>query len=220
MRWLAAWLGLAWGLTLLLATPARAQVAPPPAEPWSLSFGAGEVYDSNLNFSPGTGSGGAGEFGSQIYAGGSRTWTGRRGGGSLNGNAADSFYSHATDFNAFTYGVGASGSYQVTRRLTWTANDTLSSAYAQDTTLLTNAGLLLPKIIVRTNSATSAFSYALSPKSQIIWGLTTTAVGFASPQFAGATNVGTNFNFSRQLGTSQTLGISYDYQITNSSGIR
>jgi hypothetical protein len=218
MKRLAERLVLSCGLTLFLATGARAQ-APAPAEPWSLSLGAGEIYDSNLNFAPGTGSGGRGEFGSQLYAGGSRTWTGRRSNVGVNGTAADSFYNHASSVSAFTYGLGASASYEVTRRLSWTANDTLSSAYAQDTTLLTNAGLILPKIIVRTNSATNAFSYALSPKSRIVWGLSTTAIGFASPQFAGATNVGTNLNFSRQLGTSQTLGISYDYQITNSSGV-
>jgi hypothetical protein len=218
MRRLAARLVWSWGLTLSLTTGVRAQIAAPPAEPWSLSLGVGETYDTNLTFSSETGSGTRGEFGSHLSAGGSRTWTGPRGSVSLNGNAADFFYRHTSALDAFTFGFGAGGAYAVTRRLTWSVNDTLSSAYAQDTTLLTNAGLLFPRVIVHTNSASNAFSYDLSPKSQIVWGLSTQAVGFAASKFAGAKNIGSNLNFVRRLGSSESIGIGYDFQISNSSG--
>jgi hypothetical protein len=219
MRWLAGRLVLSLGLTLSLATGVRAQAAAP-ADPWSLSLGLGEIYDSNLNFSPETGVVSSGEFGTQLSGGGGRRWVRPRGSVSVTGNVAESRYSHTASLNAFTYGLGADASYDVTRRLKWTGNDTLSSAYAQDTALLTRGGLILPKVIVRTNSATSAFSYAVSPKTQVHWGLSTQDIGFASPQFAGAYNIGTTLNVSRRLGTSQTVGVGYDYQITNSNGVR
>jgi hypothetical protein len=216
MRRLAERLSLASVVALLVATGASAQGAAP-APPWSLSLSAGETYDSNVTFSPVNGES-AGEFGSQLQAGAARTWTLRRGSLGITGNIAENLYNQSTNLNALTYDVGASASYSITRRLSWSAVDTLSSGYAQDAKLLTDAGLLLPKVITRTNLATTSLSYALSPRSQIRWAVGETSIVFDSSQLASGARIFSSFSFSREVGAASGVGVSYQYDATTTEG--
>lgn len=216
MRWLAERLILPPVLALSIATGASAQ-ATARTPPYSLFLSAGGTYDSNVTFSPESGERG-GEFGSQLQAGADRNWMFRRGSLSVNGNAAENLYGESPNLNALTYAVGFNASYSITRRLSWSALDTLTSGYAQETKLLTDVGLVLPKVITRTNSASTSLSYALSPKSQIRWGLGETSVVFDASQLTSGARIFSNFSFTREVGAASAAGVSYQYDATTTEG--
>jgi len=217
MKWLAERLILASVLTLSIASGASAQAAAAQAPPWSFFFSAGETYDSNVTFSPVSGEA-SGEFGTQLQAGGGRIWVLRRGSLGVNANVAENLYNQTVDLNALTYSVGFNASYLITRRLSWNAVDTLTSGYAQDTKLLTDAGLVLAKTITRTNSASTSLAYALSPRSQISWGVGETRIVFDSSQLASGSSLFSNAAFTRDVFTASSVGVSYQYSATTTEG--
>jgi hypothetical protein len=100
----------------------------------------------------------------------------------------------------------------------WEVGDTLTSSYAQDTTVLRDSGLLPPKLLTRLNTASSALRYDLSPRSQIRWLLTEQDVSFVSSQFRAASTFTTGVNVARQLSRSQTVGVTEEYQRTATRG--
>jgi hypothetical protein len=211
-RWLTRAI-IAWAVGFFLATDVRAQNAP--IQPWSLTLGAGEAYDSNAGFS---GPKGRGDTASNLQVGLGRSWTSRRGDMMFKGNAGQSFYRQITTLNQFTYGFVGSANYAITRRLSWTVGDSLSSNYARDIRVLTDAGLLLPTVITRSNSAATQLTYALTPKTGVRWKLAETNIGFSSRQFIGGANVTTSLGIERQMSRSQTLGVTHSFQRTFSNG--
>ena len=211
-RWLLSG-AMVWALTFFSATDGTAQTAP--LQPWSLSLGAGEAYDSNAAFS---GPKGGEDLAGNLQVALGRSWTSRRGDLMFKGSAGQSFYRQATTLNQFTYGLLGGAHYTITRRLSLSAGDSLSSNYARDTRVLTDAGLILPTVITRSNSATTQFAYAVTPKTSVHWGLAEQNLGFTSLQLVGGANVTASSGIERQMSRSQTLGVTYAYQRTFSNG--
>jgi hypothetical protein len=211
-RWLLSGAVVAWALTFLAATDARAQGA---LQPWSLTLGAGEAYDSNAAFS---GPRGGQDIAGNLQVALGRSWTSPRGDLMFKGNAGQSFYRQTTSLNQLTYGFIGAAHYAITRRLSWSVGDSLSSNYARDIKVLTDAGLLLPSVITRSNSASTQFTYAVTPKTSVHWGLAEQNLGFTSLQFIGGENVTTSFGIERQMSRSQTLGFVQTYQRMFSNG--
>jgi hypothetical protein len=235
---------LSWGFTCWLAAGASAQIVVqgvvqpdespglkpdevlrterPATLPWSVTLGVHEALESNVEGTPG----GDQDVGSLLDAAMTRNWTGQRGDVRVFGNLAENIYRKTTSLNQFLYGVGAGTSYKVSRRMLWDVSDTLTSSYAQDATVLSDSGLLPPKLLTHVNTASSALRYDLSSTTQIRWLLSEQTVSFDSSQLASApasqfgasSTLTTGVNVGRQLSRSQTLGVTEEYRRTNTFG--
>src|SRR5262249_21167821 len=58
-------------------------------------------------------------------------------------------------------------SYQWSRRVQLVVNERVSSGYARQATVITEAKALFPNVLTRTNDASAAFSYEMSRRTQI-----------------------------------------------------
>jgi hypothetical protein len=194
-------------LLLGLAAPAASQTAT--RSPWSLNFGANEIYDSNVRFSSNQAQE---DWATLLQVSGGGGWApSRKASVNFTGNTTQSLYTNASDLNNLSYGVGLGLTYLFSRRLSWTLSDTLTSGYAQDSRLLTDAGLLLPKVVTRTNAFASTLGYDLSARTHVRWLFSQQRVLFDSQQLTSGWSFSTGVNLSRQVSRSQTLSVSYDY---------
>jgi hypothetical protein len=192
----------------LLAPAAHAQTTTGSADVWSFNVGLNGSYEGNALF---VGPEENEEFSHAVQANLSRNFTLRRGSANLVLSGNQYFYRESTSLNDFRYNVGGGLSHALTRRLQWAGNTNLSSGLARDSEVLTEAGLVLPSVSTRTSSSSSMFSYALSRRSQISWTVSQAGVGFSSGLFQGGSTLSSMVSWSRQVGRSQTLGISQDY---------
>jgi hypothetical protein len=192
-----------------LAPAAMAQTAVD--EPWSLNVSLAGSYEGNALF---TGPTGDEEFSHRVQAAISRAWALERGSAALVGGASQNFYRKSTSLNDFTYNAGARFSYAVTRRLQWSMNGTVSSGLARDDKVLIDNGLVLPSVTARSGSASSAFAYQLTHRTQLSWSVTESGVGFSSAVFVGGTTLGSNLGIARQLTNTQSLSLVQQYQRT------
>jgi hypothetical protein len=231
---------LAWALILTLAVDASAQLQGPPTapaatggQPWSLSLSEGELFESE-SAQLGTPGGSAvpgSQLGSQLSGSLARGWVFPRGSLTVTGNVSQLFYNQNTagsDLNQFMYGFGFSGSYAISRRLRWTVADTLSSAYARDTTVLVDAALLPPKALTRYNTASTGLTYDLAPRTHLNWGFSEQNFSVASSQstnsseiaqFPSTSTLGTSIGISQQISRSQSIGVVANYSRTFGNGI-
>jgi hypothetical protein len=208
MKKLAAVAVLTSGLGLLHPDIARAQM--PTAQPWSLGIGGGAFYENND-----AGDARRSDIGGTIQANLGRSLSfGPRGSLSLSGNAGEYLYKEATDLNHLAYGVGVTGSYAITQRLSWTITDSVSSSYAQNNQLLIGEGIVLPNVQTISHGLSTHFGYLLTPRMDISASVSSQSVGFDSSIFTGGSNVSTNLALGRKITGSQTLGISHDYSRT------
>ena len=155
-----------------LETPAGL-VQPPPVrdEPWSFAAGVTGAYQGNALF---IGPSDNKQFSNSLYASIGRAWRLRRGDAQVGATATQAFYQDTASLNDFRYSVVAGLGHQITRRLTWSGNFSLSSGLARDSQLLTDAGVVLPSTTTaQSSTGSSTFNYALTRESNITWSLTT-----------------------------------------------
>jgi hypothetical protein len=198
----------AGALTFCLVTDARAQN-------WSLTVGAGGSYDSNV---PLSGPAPNGNISSNVAVGLGRNVTFRGGGLNFAANASQFFYRDYTPLNNLNYSLIGGASVALTRRLSWSVSDSLNSSYSRDSKILTDAGLFLPTVVTRSNAASTQLTYALTKRTQATWAVAEQNVVFSSSELTGGTSLSTSSAIARQMSRSQTLGISYSFQRTFSSG--
>jgi hypothetical protein len=217
MKWLFEQLACVSGLLVLAAAAASAQGPATGAHSqWSATLSMLESYEDNVNFSPATQ--GNYDTGSRFQAGLARDWISARTDINVNGTVSQQLYRNASDLNALFYGVGGGASYAVTPRLSWKLADTLTSNYAQNTAVLIDAGIVLPKVLTRSNVGSSTLSYAASPRTQLSWAVSQQNIWFDSssvpngPGFDNGSTFGSRVGFSRQLTRSQSLGVQVGYQ--------
>jgi hypothetical protein len=183
---------------------------------WSATLAMIESYEDNVDFSPATQ--GNSDTGSRFLAGLARDWISARADVNVNGTVSQQLYRNASDLNALFYGVGGGASYAVTRRLSWRLADTLTSNYAQNTAVLVDTGIVLPKILTRSNVGSSTLSYSASPRTQLSWAVSQQNIWFDSSSvpngsaFDNGSTFASRVSFSRQLTRSQSLGIQQGYQ--------
>jgi hypothetical protein len=178
------------------------------AEPWTFSVGVNGSYEGNALFAA---SEGEEEFSHSVSANLGRSWTLRRGSANLTGSASQFFYRKSTSLNDFRFNAGGGLTHAITRRLTWSGSSQLSSGLARDSEVLIDAGLVLPSVSTRTSSSSSMFSYALTRRSQLTWSLSQSGVGFSSGAFQGGSSLTSALSWTRQVGRSQTFGVTQDY---------
>jgi hypothetical protein len=193
---------------VLLASTAGAQSAT--LEPWSFSVSANAWYEDNVQLTQN----GTGTSASSVAASLGRDWGVGRGRGnvSLSGNVNETFYHEAPELNQFMYGAAFNTAYAISRRLSWSLNDSVNQSYAQDAKVLTDQGIVLPKVLAFTNSVSNNFTYLLSPQSQLSWGVAAQVALFPSSSFVNGTTVSNRLGYSHEVGRSQRIGITHEYQ--------
>jgi hypothetical protein len=181
-------------------------------EPWTFTIGANGSFEGNALFvAPEEGER---EFANQVITTLGRSWKLRRGDARLAANASQSFYRDSTVLNDFRYNVSGGFTHALTRRLTWSAASAVSSGLARDSELLTDTGSVLPTASALTSNSSSSFSYMLSRRSQVSWSFAQQGVGFSSALFSGGSSVGSVLSFTRQMTSTQTIGVTQEYQRT------
>ena len=171
-----AWVRLslyAGGLSLAFAAGAGAQEIAPTEVPNSrvapvlnptpddpiLSWHVGYAGSSNSTVANG-------EVANSIEGGAARQWSFHRGAFNIAGTGSQYFYAHATDQSRFTFDVGVSGSYQISRRAQFVVSDRISSGYARQASSITEAQLAFPNAIVTSNGLSVGYGYDLSRKTR------------------------------------------------------
>jgi hypothetical protein len=179
-------------------------------EAWTFSTGVSGNYDSNVLFVPGPDP--ASDISTRLQVALARHWTLRRGTLRLGGDLSHPFYQNESSLSTLMYNFSGGISYSLTRRLVLDASTTLSSSLAQDATVITDTGVVLPAVIVRTGSTAAALTYSLSPRTELSWTLSHTGVGFESTIFRGGSTASTGVSLTRQLNRTHSLGVSGSYQ--------
>ena len=191
-------------LTLLHTVSAHAQV--PVTQPWSLALVAGSFYDNT-----GTGEERRGDFGGTLQANLTRSLSfGPRGNLTLSGNISEDFY----DLRHTSYGLSVSGSYAITRRLSWTISDTVNSSFGQHDKLLTDAGLVYPNTETLSHGLSTSLTYLLSRATDVHVAVASQSVGFDSSILTGGSNASGTFGLGRRVTPLQTLAVNYQYERT------
>jgi hypothetical protein len=186
---------------------------------WMVSGGIGVSYDSNALFVDGPD--GASDLAIRAQTGIRRSWTLPRGKVNLTGSLTRPFYQKTSSLSTLMYDFGGGGSYAVTQRLSWTVNTSFMSSLAQDSKVVTDTGVVLPSVVVRTGSTSTQLGYELSPRTTMTWSLSEVGVGFASTifkrpgsDFQGGSVLSSGFTLARRLNGGQQLGLSQSYDLT------
>lgn len=161
------------GLSLVFAAGARAQEIAPTEIPNSrvapvlnpapddpvLSWHVGYSGSSNSTVANG-------EVANSIEGGAARQWSFHRGAFNITGAGSQYFYAHAVDQSRFTFDVGASGFYQISRRAQFVVSDRISSGYARQASSVTEAQLAFPNAFVTSNGFSAGYGYDLSRRTR------------------------------------------------------
>lgn len=180
-------------------------------KPWSLSVGMNQTTENNVQLTDGSG----GDLGTGLMAGISRAVTIRRAAMSLRASANQVFYREQKSLNRFTYDAGATVSYRLGRRLTFAAGDNVTSSYAQDSRVLLDAGLVLPKVLTRTNMASALLAYDVTPRTQLSGTASMSNAWFDSNDFVGQSSVTADVSLARRLTRTSSLGITWNQSYSN-----
>ncbi len=173
---------------------------------WSLDLTAGLGYDDNLRFTPAMESAASG----RLRAGLNRLMRSPRANATLGFSADGMAYRQAPEFRRLNYGADLAVAYLVSPRSTVRVAESFSKAFAGESPLLIEAGLLFPRTVSRTNEAMVEASHQLSPN----WNGTLSArhrfVAFDSPSLVdGATFTGRAEVFWAASRASR-VGLSYE----------
>ncbi len=168
-------------------------------------------YEGNALFTGGDPNDDLSELSHTISTTLARVWKLRRGSAALGATASQPFYQDSTSLNDFRYSATGTLTHLITRRLSWSGTGAIGSGLARDSTVLTDSGLVLPTDTVRSSSSSSAFTYALSPESQLGWTLSQSGAGFSSALFHDGTTLSSNLSWSHNVGKSQSVGVMQTY---------
>ncbi|HEY2944455.1 MAG TPA: hypothetical protein VGN09_18630 [Vicinamibacteria bacterium] len=186
-----------------------------PAARWKLSLDAQEGWDSNVLFSAPAG---AGDLMTRLAARLDRTWSGRRGRFALSGGGQGSLYRRVSELNHFTYTGDADGSWLASPRTVIRVSDAFRTSYASELAALTGAGLLLPPVISRANTARGGLSYGASRRTTAALDLQHETVSFDSPSLIGGSTLSAGAALSRELSRADTATAGYQYQWSTVEG--
>jgi hypothetical protein len=198
---------LAW------AAPAFAQVVAEPTtsarQPWLLALDAREGWDSNVRFLE---PGGPGDLVTRLDARLDRAWSGPRGNLLLSGSGQGFVYRTESDLNHFAYGADAAGSFLFSPRATIRLSESFRTTYASELGALTQAGLLLPPVVTRANTARGDFSYNVSRLTTVSFDLQHEIVSFDAPPLVPGSKITAGTAFSHELSRSDAVGAGYQFQ--------
>ena len=190
---------------------AQANGTAEPVNPWSLTGGITESFDSAAT-SIGTQT--QGDWATRYHAGVRRSSIMRRGNVDFSGDATQLTYNGVSGQDTFMYNANAGASYAFTRRLSVRASESWNNSYAEDSSVLRTAGLVLPRTLVTTSVASTDISYLLTSLSTIRAEVSHTRIAFKGA-LTSATSTMTRFSFARQVGRAQSVGVSLGNTFTS-----
>jgi hypothetical protein len=174
-----------------------------------------QVWESNVRFArPGD----PGDFVSHVGAIVGRTWQGPRRRLALSVAGDAMHFREQSDLNRVTYGASADASRQFSPRLAGQLGYVVRSALARDLAGAANAGVLLPLVLSRANSAAGLLSYRLSQRVAASVGTHYDRVTFDSRQLDDGWNAGGRVLVTRQTGRSGGIGGSYEFVRSSAQG--
>lgn len=154
-----------------------------------------------------------------------RSWLLRRGSIGFNGSAGETLYEGGQD--QFMYGGGVTTAHNYTRRFFQTFAAAASRSYAEDSALLVNAGVVLPRVLTENQMFSTAANYQLTRRNSLEGSVSAARVSFPSatelspsaPQLATDTSYTLRGAFARQLNQAHSLSVSFGTSVsTGASG--
>ena len=195
------------------AAPSFAQApvepVPSPLHPWSLALDAHEGWDSNVRFFE---PGGPGDMVTRLDARLDRAWSGPRGRLLLSGGGQGFLYRTVSDLNHFAYGADADGSFLPSPRATIRLRESFRTTYASELAAFTQAGLLLPPVVTRANTARGDFSYSVSRRTVASLDLQHETVSFDAPPLVPGSKMTAGAAVSHELSRTDAVGVGYQFQ--------
>lgn len=170
---------------------------------------ANEGWDSNVRF---LAPGGSGDLVTRLDARLDRAWSGRRGRFALSGAGQGFLYRRVSDLNRVAYGADADGSFLLSPRAAVRLSDSFRTTYASELASLTQAGLLLPTVVSRANTARGGFSYGVSRRTTASLDLQHETVSFDSPSLIPGSRIMALAAVSHDLTRTDTVGAGYQIQ--------
>jgi hypothetical protein len=177
----------------------------PTRSSWSYSLGVHEAYESDVRFN---GEQGNGDWHTRFEGALGRQLVFPRGSLDVNGSLGQLLYRRNPDQDRTMYSFGGGVSYDLTRRLHLVATEMMASTYSEDSTVLTTIGTVLPRVETRTNVASGALTYQLSPRMTVDASVTGTTITFPADEFSNGSSLTVRSSFARQVTPTQTIGLS------------
>jgi hypothetical protein len=146
-------------LVLLGAVSATAQEQAVALPPWRLEVTAGIGTSDNIRFTPSLESSSSGRLRASLTRSVRRPRT-----TFVLGAAGDGrYYRSARDLNGVNYSADASASYLFSPRTTLRLSDSFTQGFTDESRLLLEAGLFLPRAVARSNNASIEAQHQASP---------------------------------------------------------
>jgi hypothetical protein len=108
--------------------------------------------------------------------------------------------------------------YNLSPKAMISLNDTFESRWARDSTLLVDSGLYYDTVRTLTNRATGQFRLRATERTSAAVEVRHEYVDFDSDTLLDGTQIAATGSLNRRIAPEQTLGISYSYASSNSSG--
>jgi len=201
------------GLGLAVSAPATAAAQAPP-ELWTLSMNAQGAWSSNVDFTAVQDYTVINRYG--LTLGYSRD-TPRTQLVTTVAAAANQFINQQGG-DRMSYSAGMDWTRQLSPRTSLQLTDSVVSAFAQSTPLLSSSGLVFPFTQTITNRASLTLSHALSPRHAISVSGRHDYVRFDSPLLTGGQQLGLTAAYQRTLSPRTNLGLGYSYLLSNVQG--
>jgi hypothetical protein len=186
--------------------PADEEQATAAPRPWRLDVTAGIGYDSNLPFAPLMESAVSG----RLRMGLTRRFKSSRTNVDLVATGDGSIQRPLRQYDRVNYAGDLAADYLLSPRTTLRLADSLSQTYTSDSRALVEAGLLLPRSVVRSNDASIEVTHAISPRWT--WAVSTRhrIVHFESGLLINESSLGGRGDLSWQATPDSRIGLVYE----------
>ena len=178
---------------------------------WRLDLTAGVGYDDNLRFTPVMESAAFG----RLRAGLTRRFGSTRRNASLRATGDGGVYRPLSQYNRVNYSADLTANYLLSPRTTLRVADSFSKNYTSDSRALIEAGLFLPRSVVRSNDASVEVSHDISPR----WTWSVLAqhrvAHFESNLLIEESSFGGRADLSWLAGSDSRVGLNYELSHTD-----
>jgi len=207
----ATWTVAVISLGLGVSAPIAAQTPP---ELWTLSLNAQGAWNSNVDFSAAQDFTVINRYG--MTMGYSRDTPRTQLVASV--AAAANQFINQQGGDRMSYTAGLDWTRQLSPRTSLQVTDSVVSAFAQSTPLLSSSGLVFPFTQTVTNRASLTLSHTLSPRHALSVSGRHDYVRFDDPLLTGGQQLGLNAAYQRTLSSRTNLGLGYSHLLSNVQG--
>jgi hypothetical protein len=182
---------------------------------WNVVLQAGESWERNPMFRPGETEA---SFADRLQARVDylRTTPRARFSAALGGTGIR--YHSFEDLDHLGGNAGLGLAYNLSPKAMISLNDNFESRWARDSTLLVDSGLYYDTVRTLTNRATGQFRLRATERTSAVVDVRHEYVNFDSDTLLDGTQIAATGSLNRRIARAQTLGISYSYASSNSSG--